>query len=305
MSYTISVKNELAELMPEKRCCKLSELSGMINTAGMLKENVLSFKTENWTVAKKYFTLLQKAFNIDAEGSYVKKTRASKNSAYELKISSLSQVDKVIAATGVAEGSEFTRHISGIVTKNECCKRSYLRGTFLAGGSITSPEKEYHLEISLKSESNAEKLVRLMKYFEIHMKPLSRAQGFSVYAKDSAAIADILNAAGAKNALFSYENSKVIKEIRNGVNRLVNCDTANINKTVGAAQKQIKAIRFIEDTAGLSYLGSALRHTAQARLDYPELKLEELGAVLGIGKSGVNHRLRKIEAIAEELRDYP
>lgn len=275
----------------------------MLNAAGIqLESGILQFRTENWVVARKYFTLLKKTFNINAENNYVKKTKFNKTSIYELSVNDPVDVDRVLSATGIAKDGVFVRNASPIVLKKACCQRAYIRGIFLAGGSLTSPQKGYHLELYLKDMQTAEALIALLLNFDIRAKALLRQSGVSVYIKDSAKIADFLNVTGAVNSFFEYENTKVMKEVRNGVNRLVNCDTANIKKTVQAAQKQIRAIELIEETIGISSLPESLAETARMRMNHPDLKLAELGSMLGVGKSGINHRLRKLEAIAGEIR---
>lgn len=301
MSYTGSIKNELSMVLPEKRCCRLSEISALLNTAGGAGENAILFKTDNWAVARKYFTLLKKTFNINVESRYVKKAKHDKNSFYELVVTDEAEVGRLLNAAGADADSLAAGHIPGLLVKSDCCKQAYLRGAFLAGGTIASPEKEYHLEITLKSKNNAMELISLLSYFDIGAKTKPRAESVSVYIKGGERIADFLNATGAKNALFSYENARVMKDVRNDVNRRVNCDTANIGKTVRAAAKQIAAIEIIDRTIGISSLPATLRHAALARTENPDLRLEELGTLLGIGKSGINHRLRKIEEIAREL----
>jgi DNA-binding protein WhiA len=191
--------------------------------------------------------------------------------------------------------------------KSQCCKRSYIRGSFIACGVISDPIKTYHLEFTFQSghDGQARFLSKLIRSFGPHTKTVRRGTGVHVYLKDSGAIAEILNIIGAHKSLMRYENIRILKEMRNTVNRKVNCETANLNKTVGAAVGQLEAIQFISDSVGLSYLPKTLEEVARLRLKYESASLQEIGGMLPepVGKSGVNHRLRKISEIAETLKE--
>ena len=184
-------------------------------------------------------------------------------------------------------------------------KRAYIRGAFLAAGSMSDPSKSYHFEIVCDEEEQAEYLKELMSGFELDGKVVQRKKNYVVYLKEGSQIVDILNVMEAHVALMELENVRIMKEMRNSVNRKVNCETANINKTVSAAVKQTEDIRYIQDTVGFEKLSEGLKDVALTRLAYPDATLKELGELLEnpIGKSGVNHRLRKLSEIAEKLRD--
>ena len=186
-----------------------------------------------------------------------------------------------------------------------CCIRAYIRGAFLTAGSITDPEKGYHFEIVTNSEKKAKQLVNKFEFFDVEAKTVERKGHIVVYIKEGAQIVDALNVMEAHNALMDLENVRIIKEVRNSVNRQVNCETANINKTVNAAVKQIEDIQLIQNEIGLGELPLSLRETARLRMEYPEAPLKELANLMNppVGKSGINHRLRKLTQIAEELRD--
>ena len=191
-----------------------------------------------------------------------------------------------------------------ILVQNPCCMRAFLRGSFLAGGSVSDPQKTYHFEISCSSNEKALQLLQLMAQFNIEGKIIVRKKHYIVYIKEGAQIVDMLNVMGAHNSLMEMENIRILKEMRNSVNRRVNCETANINKTVSAAVKQVEDITLIRDSIGFSQLSDGLKEIAYLRLEYPEATLVELGKMLSepVGKSGVNHRLRKLGMIADELR---
>ncbi|NLB20548.1 MAG: DNA-binding protein WhiA, partial [Clostridium sp.] len=183
-------------------------------------------------------------------------------------------------------------------------KKAFIKGAFLGSGSVSNPEKAYHLEFVVNSLELAEELRDLINTFGLTAKVIARKNTFIVYLKEGEQIVDILSIIGAFNSLFEFENVRIVKDMRNNVNRLVNCETANLSKTVNAAVRQVESIRLIERELGLQRLPKPLREMAEIRLEYPDESLKELGEILEpkVGKSGVNHRLRKIEKIADELR---
>ena len=212
------------------------------------------------------------------------------------------QATKLIDQYGEVE--EELSVVRNIVIQETCCKRAFIRGAFLASGSMSDPEKSYHFEIVCATREKAEQIQKIMKCFELDGKIVLRKKSFVVYLKEGSQIADVLNVMEAHVALMEFENVRILKDMRNTVNRKVNCETANINKTVSAAVKQIDDIRYIQETKGLDKLPEGLKDMALTRLTYPEASLKELGSLLTppVGKSGVNHRLRKLSEMAEELR---
>lgn len=209
------------------------------------------------------------------------------------------------AAVECFSGNGKTDTVDELLLQKSCCIRAYIRGAFLVAGSITDPEKGYHFEVVTSGEALAMQLVRKLEFFGIEAKTVERKGHIVVYIKEGSQIVDALNVMEAHNALMELENVRILKEVRNSVNRKVNCETANINKTVNAAVKQIEDIQYIQENLGLEQLPPPLAQTADLRLEYPDVPLKELGAMMSppVGKSGVNHRLRKLCAIAEELRD--
>lgn len=201
----------------------------------------------------------------------------------------------------VAENLSIVRNV---VVQNPCCRRAFIRGAFLAAGSISDPEKFYHFEIVCATAAKAQQLKEIIAAFDIEAKIVLRKKYHVVYIKEGSQIVEVLNVMEAPVALMELENIRIVKEMRNSVNRQVNCETANINKTVSAAVKQMDDIRFIEETIGLDGLPENLQEMARVRLELPEATLKELGEALDppVGKSGVNHRLRKLSLIAEDLR---
>ena len=188
--------------------------------------------------------------------------------------------------------------------QRSCCRRAFLRGAFLCAGSISDPKKGYHLEFVCTQESKAGQLQQVIQKFDIEAKTVLRKKYHVVYIKDGAGIVDLLNVMGAHVALMNLENLRIVKEMRNSINRRVNCETANITKTVNAASRQIEDMLFLRDHYGLQKLSPALREMAEVRLEYPDAPLKELGEHLEppVGKSGVNHRLCKLSELAERVR---
>ena len=194
--------------------------------------------------------------------------------------------------------------IDNILIERSCCKQAFLRGAFLAAGSVTNPEKGYHLEVVCNTKRQSDIVFNIIKSFDVMPKTIMRKKYYVVYIKDGSGIVDLLNVMGAHMSLMNMENVRILKEFRNKYNREVNCEVANLNKTVSAAVKSIKDITYIYETRGIKYLPENLRQLAELRVEYDQASLKELGDMMNppLGKSGVNHRLRKISEIADELR---
>ena len=240
--------------------------------------------SENLFVSRKYFTLSKKTFIINVNADKVL------------------QAIKVLDENGVLH--QLSEEISPLLIRNSCCRRAFLRGAFLCVGSMSNPQKGYHLEFVCEYEAQARQIRQVICSFEIEAKIVRRKKYYVVYLKEGAGIVDILNVMGAHVSLMELENLRVEKEVRNSVNRQVNCEAANITKMVKAANKQIEDILLLQKSYGLSNLPENLRQMAQVRLEYPESSLQELGKYLDppVGKSGVNHRLRKLSEMAERIK---
>lgn len=312
MSFSSKVKNELARTVAEARHCQLAEIAAMIHMCGHVKKEGdlygIRIQTENPSVAKKYFILLKKAFNMNTQIVIRKNVNLHKNRYYIVNIQSSEDAIKVLKATKILvrteEGDVLSNRINPILVRSRCCKRAYIRGSFLGGGSVSDPEKNYHLEFVNGKEEHCEDLKEMVASFDLQAKMVMRKRYFILYLKDGPQIVDMFNIMGAHKALMDLENVRIIKEMRNNVNRIVNCETANLNKTVSAAVKQVEDITYIQQRVGLESLPDNLREIALVRLEYTDASLKELGTMLDpvVGKSGVNHRLRKISTIADELR---
>lgn len=313
MSFSGNVKEELSRHIAEARHCRIAEMAAILSLCGNImidSRELFSIKihTENIAVARKCFTLLQKTFNIEAETS-VRRNPEKETTLYSVAVKDHKDTIRILQATKLLdENGEVLEELSvvrNIVVQQMCCRRAFLRGAFLAAGSISDPKKSYHFEIVCATMEKAKQLQNMMNSFGAEPKIVNRKKTFVVYLKEGSQIVDILNVMEAHVALMELENVRILKEMRNDVNRKVNCETANINKTVSAAVKQVEDIKYIRDTIGFERLSEGLQEIAIARLEYPEATLKELGELLAspVGKSGVNHRLRKLGEIAEKVRE--
>lgn len=306
MSFSGEVKEELSRQVAASRHCCIAEIAAIISSCGevVIQRNgsySLKVHTENLTVARKYFILIRKTFQVRMEILVKRNVSLRKSKNYFIYIRSQHDVDKVLKAAKLKNDLM----PNYFVTQNTCCKRAFIRGVFLAGGSVTDPAKTYHFEIVTANKDKAVFIATIIRSFEIDAKIVARKKYFVVYVKEGAQIVDLLNIMEAHVALMNLENVRILKEMRNTINRKVNCETANINKTVVAATKQIDDIIYIRDTVGLSELSEGLEEIARLRIERPDASLKELGELLNpqIGKSGVNHRLRRISKIADSLRE--
>jgi DNA-binding protein WhiA len=314
MSFSSDVKDELSRQYSSARHCQIAEIAAIISMNGKVMISVddrfcIKVHTENVAVARKFFTLIRKVFQAQTEISIRQNAYLKKSRTYIITIPEHEDCMKILQAAKLLneyqEVEEEMSMVNNIILQRSCCKRAFIRGAFLASGSISDPEKTYHFEIVCASREKAEQLREIINSFEMDAKIVLRKKYFVVYIKEGSQIVDILNVMEAHVALMKLENVRILKEMRNSVNRKVNCETANINKTVSAAIKQAEDIKYIRDTIGFERLSEGLEEIAWMRLKHPDATLKELGAMLSppVGKSGVNHRLRKLSNIAESLRE--
>ena len=300
MSFSGTVKEELAAQISPARHCQLAELAALIHfCAGTLDGGKhLCLDTENEAVARKCFTLFKKTFNIDNVVTGTK-DRLLPDDECEMKVILALHLD------GHADNTiSLAAPVNSMLVKNSCCARAYLRGAFISIGSMSDPEKSYHLEFVCSESAQAKQLKEIIQGFQIEAKVIKRKKYDVVYLKEGAGIVDLLNVMGAHVSLMNLENLRIVKEMRNSINRRVNCETANISKTVTAASKQIEDILLVRDKYGFENLPDNLKQMAEIRLEYPDAALKELGGYLEppVGKSGVNHRLRRLSEIADGIR---
>lgn len=315
MSFSSKAKAEMCRTLPRKPCCKLAELGALIHTSGAIsfrgREQVaMKVSTENAFIARRIFTLIKTLYGITPEVLVRRNRRLRKNNSYVLLIPQVMQSKYILEDTYIlyrdsAGNMEIHSDIAPSLVQRKCCKRAYLRGAFLGGGSVSDPEKAYHLEFIAHTEQYGLSLCALVQAFDLHAKVIERKSNYVVYLKEGEHIVNLLSLIGAHTALLNLENIRVYKDMRNNINRIVNCETANLSKTIDASMRQIENIRFLRDTTGFQKLPRSLLEIAELRLSYPEASLKELGGLLSppVGKSGVNHRLRKLEAYAEEARN--
>lgn len=279
-------------------------MDGSIQISGA-RQISLNIVTENIAVARKIFSMIRKLFGLHTEVRVQRNNRLRKNNVYMVHLPPQPGLGGILRRLGMVDSAG---RLNGKVRENlvrrDCCRRSYLRGVFLGGGSVNNPEGNYHLEIITEQEYFASFVARLMDKYQLNARVSRRKNCFVVYLKESEQISAFLNVIGAHSALLNFENARIYKDVRNQVNRLVNCETANLNKTVNAAVRQLENIELIKNTLGLEKLPDTLREMAELRLKYTEASLKELGSMFQppLGKSGVNHRLRKLEEIAEKIR---
>lgn len=313
MSFSGMVKDELSKNVSSARHCRIAETAAILSACARLERyhdgsERLRMQTENEAVVRKCFTLLRKTFNIETEISIRENSHLKRGNVYYIEISDKAQIQTVLQGTKLSVNSNTGSALNlnnALVIQQNCCKRAFIRGAFLSSGSISDPQKGYHFEIVCPKEYKAQQLQEIIRSFNIDAKIVLRKKSYVVYVKEGAQIVDMLAIMEANVALMNLENIRIVKEMRNTVNRKVNCETANINKTVNAAVKQMEDIKLIEQTVGFQSLNEGLSEIAELRLQYPEATLKELGMMLSpqVGKSGVNHRLRKLSALADELRE--
>lgn len=314
MTFSGEVKQELSNQIAEARHCQLAELAAIVGLCGSVCISAsgryrLRIHTENITVARKCFTLLEKTFNICSNVSVrIHKGSKKSNQIYTVLVSDHEIVLNLLQALKLLdEDGDVAEQVSPanqLLVQKSCCRRAFIRGAFLCAGSISNPEKSYHFEIVCVSEERALQLQALIHTFGPDAKIVQRKKHYIVYIKEGAQIVDMLNIMEAHISLMNLENIRIVRDMRNNVNRKVNCEAANINKTVNAAVRQMEDIRYLETVKGLNTLPAGVAEIAWLRLNNPDASLKELGEMLvpPVGKSGVNHRLRKLSQMAEELR---
>ena len=301
-SFSMEVKEEMIKNLPQARHCRIAEIAVIIAACGFIQSDSLIIKSDNERITQKYFTLLKKTFNIIADAFEQK-------GFFEVSVNKKEEVLEILQAVKVLDSEGNPDYHKGVVAsvllKSSCCKRVFLRSAFTMFGSVNAPDKGSHLEFVCDSEGKAKQITRELSYFDINAKiGLRKNRFYVVYIKDADTIQDVLNVLDAHNSLMEFVNARILKDVRNDLNRRNNCDIGNISRAVNAGSKQIDDIRLIEEKTGLDALPPQLMEIAKLRLENPESSLTELGEMLDpkVGKSGVNHRLRKIGEFAESLR---
>ena len=300
MSFSTDVKNELARLVIPKKCCEKAELLGLLKMSGALALKGISigihFSTENAALARRVLQLLKSNYHVQTEVLVTRSRRLKKHNRYLVQVLPSPEV-----ATALTELQLLPSDNKNKLLKHACCRKSFLRGVFMAGGSLNSPSGDYHLEIVTENEEFAGTILKIMRGFSLLAKMTDRKDNYIVYLKDGNSIKDFLSLTGAYQSVLEYENVRIMKEMRNNVNRVVNCETANLNKVVKAAVQQVACIKYLQKQPGYSKLPDALQETAELRLKHPDVSLSELVEFTegSVGKSGLNHRLKKLQALAK------
>nr|WP_315025092.1 DNA-binding protein WhiA [uncultured Aminipila sp.] len=313
MSFSVDTKNELARLEQEKKCCMLAEIAGFVRMCGSIRlagggKFTIIITTENPAAARHFKKIIKDYFDVDANLEIGQSTTLKKGHVYLLTIGPEERSEQILRETGILMVKEGMNFISdGIyegLIKTKCCRKSYLRGVFLGSGTISDPEKGYHMEFVCSTQTLSNDVKKLINSFVgLHAKQVKRKKSYVVYVKESEQIVDILNILKAHGQLLKFEDTRIMKEMRNKTNRINNCDSANLDKTLNASEKQVEAIRKIEEIKGLDFLNDKLKEVALLRLDNPDATLQELADMMEppLKKSGMNHRLKKIEEIAGKL----
>lgn len=313
MSFSVDTKNELARLEQEKKCCMLAEIAGFIRMSGSIRlagggKFSIVINTENPAVARHFKKMIKVYFDVDANLEISSGTSLKKGHVYLLNIGPEERSEQILRETGILMVREGRNCISdGIyegLIKTKCCRKAYLRGVFLGSGTISDPEKGYHIEIVCNTKTLCNDVKKLINSFvDLHAKQVQRKKSYVVYVKESEQIVDILNILKAHGQLLKFEDVRIIKEMRNKTNRINNCDNANLDKTLNASEKQVQAIKLIVKKRGIDFLNDKLKEVALLRLENPDATLQELADMIEppLKKSGVNHRLKKIEEIAKNL----
>ena len=313
MSFASETKNELSRIIPEKKCCQLADIAGFmriggsIGLAGMGRFKI-SMSTPNLAVVRHYKQLIKEYFSVDVSIEMGQGSGIEKNNLYTITLGPEENSEQILREVGILMVREGMNSISdeiydGII-RTKCCRKSFLRGAFLAAGTVSNPEKGYHYEIFTSSERIAKDIRRICNSFtDITAKVVARKRGYGIYIKAREQVRYMLGIMGASNQFFEFDNVMMMKDLMSQTRRENNLDNANIDKALRTAEHQIECIKRIEAYQGLDSLSPKLREAALARLEHPELGIQDLGSIMNppLSKSGINNRLRRITEIAENL----
>ncbi|MCD6323070.1 MAG: DNA-binding protein WhiA [Clostridiales bacterium] len=313
MSFSSRVKNELCRIVNEDKCCTLCEISAVLRLGAVFNTESNGFVTtniitENAALARRIITDAVRMFDFHPNIAIEKRKKLKGHTVYIAELKGAFATNVALGDMGFIKLDDSKRAVFSSIDQiigGECCFKSYLRGAFLASGSVSAPDRGYHLEITAQNEDEIKRICMAMESFGINAKITSRKNHRVCYVKEAEGIADFLNLTGAHKALLEFENVRVLKNIRNNINRVVNFETANLNKIVNASVSQCEDIRFIEKSMGFGLLSDDLRRMAEVRIENPEASLTELGMLMSpvLGKSGVSHRLGKLHKLAENIRN--
>lgn len=297
MSFSSEVKAEMLKNIPSARHCRLAEMAGYVINIGDVTDDSIVLSTDHESVAGHVESLIKKTYGFDIK---ICKEKQGIKVRYLITINKPEEIEEILKSVKYTKESKVDERLLNQI----CCKRAFLQSVFLSIGSVTDPDKGYHLELAGPGEEILLQVKEIIADFDIASKMTVRKNQYVLYIKEGQAIVDLLNVMGAHVALMSMENTIIMKEFRNTLNRKVNCEAANLIKTVNAGSRQTADIEYVRDHYGLENLPEQLREVAVLRLENPDASLSELSDLTNphIGKSGINHRLRKISEIAESLR---
>lgn len=292
MSFSSDIKNRISEIENKCEYCNRAQLAAMVRYTGRVKNSEIVLATENKAVIKCLKRLIFENTGIKTEYEYGDNSRL-----FEMTISDAGAIDN-LSDLLMLYGDDYED-----LTPFDCCVMSYIRGAYLGGGSVSNPEKSYHLEFDAKYEAEADRLCKMLSKCGVSAKITYRKSHYIVYIKEYASIADTLGIIGDSSAALEIYNISIEKDVRNSINRQMNCENANMDKVADAYMKHLVAIEKIKNTIGFEKLPDVLKEIAKVRVEYPEDSLKQLGERLEkpIGKSGVNHRLNRIVAIADGI----
>lgn len=309
MSFSNDVKNEIARLELGSKDDCLSEITALFRVNGSLNYSSgkfsLRFLTENNPIARRIYSIFKKLYNYDSGIQISNNNQLRKKNNYRIIVDNSKVVEKFLNDAGF-EANQFAlydENIKGYLIDNDSRKKAYIRGSFLGAGTIINPDKHYHLEIITSSNLYSEKIQAILMHFNITSSIIERKNNSVLYMKDSDMISDFLSLVGAYQGLLKLENIRALRDLKNNLNRVINCETANMDKTIDASFKQIQAIKKIDEIVGIENIPENLQSVANLRLKYPSYSLKQIGESMKppIGKSGISHRFKKIMDMAEDL----
>lgn len=302
MSFNAEIKKELSGASIHKKCCEKAVLSTFYALLAEEKKGIVTLKTENINIGRKVMLLSKKLLSVDLTFE-LKENGRRRNPIIYIHTKDLGDSEKIKNELNLKNKNAdiYNSNIAPFFTVNECCKKSSLLAAFLAAGFIANPKKSYHLELVTHKKRVAEDLFAIMLELSLEPKLTTRKNKYVIYIKNNEEICDFLGIIGAKRSLFAFHETKVEKEIKNRINRALNCESANQDKVISTALIQIKAIEKLMKNGKFEALSEDMKKTAYLRLDNPDMSLSELtdAADFKITKSGLNHRLKKITQLAE------
>jgi len=309
MSFTSNVKSELLSNTADN-CCNLAELSALLKIHGdvHLSSDGLSveFNTTNLQIVRKVMTFIKELYKIDVDVMSKKQMKLKKKDIYIVTIKN--KASQIINELGLMNNNEDIMNDPNLL--KECCKRAYLRGAFLASGSINSPKSSsYHLEISTTNEQDAINVRDLLNFFLLNAKYIKRKRGYIAYIKEAEKIADFLRVVSAIGGLLNFEDERIQRDFVNSITRVMNMEIANQNKTLDAANKQLRSISVLENMLDINKLSKSMREAIELRKMHTEASLQELSEISGevfnknISKSALNHRFRNINDLADQIME--